>query len=72
MIESNASLSNEPIDLLEQVDLVAILKSRIPEEAVNTEGNIQLIEIEALDSIIATVLRVFYIKNYVLHFINCK
>lgn len=45
MIESNASLSNEPIDLLEQVDLVAILKSRIPEENVNTAGNIQLVEI---------------------------
>lgn len=49
MTESNASLSNEPVDLLEQVDLVAILKARIPEENANTVGGSQLIEISNAD-----------------------
>ena len=44
MIESNASLSEEPTDMLEQVDLVAILKARIPEENTKAE-NVQLVEI---------------------------
>lgn len=44
MIESNASLSEEPTDMLEQVDLVDILKARIPEENTKAE-NVQLVEI---------------------------
>lgn len=44
MIESKTPLSEEPIDMLEQVDLVDILKARIPEENAPILESSQLIE----------------------------
>ena len=45
MIESKAPLSDEPLDLIEQSDLVDILRARIPEESSETDSKIQLLEI---------------------------